>query len=501
MGHLLCWERHERDGSWHAWVSWVQSTGDPVHHRHRIVCVRAGTLRPLEAPSAYKDVPRVSWAAMVSSARGAAAPRARRRKGSRSRRGKDYAGVTISMTVDAGDIAQALTAAWRVFRQAPGDGITGWDTAVATAEIRPLQALTHQAVASSAQSVDARRPYGGAWRPGSGRTGRAGGGRDRAGPGPGQGRGQEMDGLAGLPGLDTVQEQLKGWIAVIRAELGRREAGIAVGRPAWKNLVFTGGPGTGKSRAARAVARIYQELGLLTLGHAMEVAAADLTGTELRETRMLTREAFNRAGGGILMINGAHAWSALPDGGQHVLRCLYQELTSSRDGGRDALAVILAGQAGPLRGLNPSAHRWPPASRQSSTSPATQLHSWAACRDLRHPGTRSRVHARPRCRGQGRHRAFRSRRPPRLRQRPARSPAARSGHREPGPPDHDFRVPTPGLRRAEHVPGPRTYPHTSTSTTSCPQTTNGRAYTCSRPTWRASRDPVAASPRAICAYS
>jgi hypothetical protein len=22
-GHLLAWERHERDGSWWAWVSWI----------------------------------------------------------------------------------------------------------------------------------------------------------------------------------------------------------------------------------------------------------------------------------------------------------------------------------------------------------------------------------------------------------------------------------------------------------------------------------------------
>jgi hypothetical protein len=58
VGHLLCWERHERDGSWHACVSWVQSAGDPVRHRHMIVCVRAGTIRPIEAPSAYQGVPR-----------------------------------------------------------------------------------------------------------------------------------------------------------------------------------------------------------------------------------------------------------------------------------------------------------------------------------------------------------------------------------------------------------------------------------------------------------
>ncbi len=58
VGHLLEWRQHERDGSWHAWVSWIQSTGDPVRHRHKLVEVRAGSVRPVEAPAAYSGVPR-----------------------------------------------------------------------------------------------------------------------------------------------------------------------------------------------------------------------------------------------------------------------------------------------------------------------------------------------------------------------------------------------------------------------------------------------------------
>jgi hypothetical protein len=58
VAHLLCWELRERDGSWSAWVSWVQSTGTPVRHRHKVVTVRAGALSPLEAPDAYLQVPR-----------------------------------------------------------------------------------------------------------------------------------------------------------------------------------------------------------------------------------------------------------------------------------------------------------------------------------------------------------------------------------------------------------------------------------------------------------
>ena len=56
VGHLLAWEMHERDGSWHAWVSWVHETGG--RHVHKVVDVRAGSLQPLEHPDAYSAVPR-----------------------------------------------------------------------------------------------------------------------------------------------------------------------------------------------------------------------------------------------------------------------------------------------------------------------------------------------------------------------------------------------------------------------------------------------------------
>ncbi len=72
-----------------------------------------------------------------------------------------------------------------------------------------------------------------------------------------------------------------------------------------------------------------------------------MAGTTPRETGVLAGETVRRAAGGIVMIPDAHAWCRLPDRGQQVLRRLYQELTEWRED----LAVILAGQAGPLRGL------------------------------------------------------------------------------------------------------------------------------------------------------
>jgi hypothetical protein len=58
IGHPFCWERHERDGTWYAWVSWVQSTSDPVRHRHHMAIVGADGVRRLESPEAYRNVPR-----------------------------------------------------------------------------------------------------------------------------------------------------------------------------------------------------------------------------------------------------------------------------------------------------------------------------------------------------------------------------------------------------------------------------------------------------------
>jgi hypothetical protein len=63
---------------------------------------------------------------------------------SESRRGRDYVRVTVLVTVEAADVAQAMAAVWRVFRKAAGDDIAGWDTPAAAAEIRPTEPLTHR---------------------------------------------------------------------------------------------------------------------------------------------------------------------------------------------------------------------------------------------------------------------------------------------------------------------------------------------------------------------
>jgi AAA lid domain/ATPase family associated with various cellular activities (AAA) len=163
--------------------------------------------------------------------------------------------------------------------------------------------------------------------------------------------GRDLGGLAALPGLEVVAGQLGRWVAVLRAEQARRRSGAVVGRQTWKNLIFTGGSGSGKSRAARAIARIYMNLGILEIGHLDEVAAATLVGATSRETETLLSDAVSKAVGSVLMITGVHAWRDLPDRGEQMLARLYRELTDSRNHRGDQLAVILAGHKDPVVGL------------------------------------------------------------------------------------------------------------------------------------------------------
>lgn len=152
---------------------------------------------------------------------------------------------------------------------------------------------------------------------------------------------RDMGGLANLPGLDTVRDQLAAVIAVIEAERARLDAGIPVTRRRWKNLVFTGGPGTGKSRTAEAIARIYHDLGVVTSRHLTEVSSTELTDLTAEGTAHLVREAISTARGGVLLLTDAHAYADLQPRHQQVLRCIQDGLTQFRDD----LVVILAGEA------------------------------------------------------------------------------------------------------------------------------------------------------------
>ena len=103
--------------------------------------------------------------------------------------------------------------------------------------------------------------------------------------------------------------------------------------------------------------------------------------------------------------------------------------------------MILAGQADPLHGLlraSPALAARFPAVIDFPRYTAGQLAAIFATLAREAGFTLA-----PAAAAKAGHRACPNRRRPRRRQRPARGPANGSGHRAPGPPDHDRCVPTP----------------------------------------------------------
>jgi SpoVK/Ycf46/Vps4 family AAA+-type ATPase len=153
--------------------------------------------------------------------------------------------------------------------------------------------------------------------------------------------------LESCVGLGSVKSEVRLLVAEAEAARMRREAGMPVAsRP--KHIVFSGGAGTGKSKVARILGRIYAELGVLSSGHLVEVDRSDLVGEYVSESGPRVRRAVERAQGGVLAIDDAHN---LMPGESPRNREAIDVLLACVQGHPEDLVVVLCGPEGQMNGL------------------------------------------------------------------------------------------------------------------------------------------------------
>ena len=146
--------------------------------------------------------------------------------------------------------------------------------------------------------------------------------------------------LNSLVGLGKVKRKIDDLVCQIKISNIRRAMGLKV-PDTTNHMVFMGNPGTGKTTVARIIAKIYNQLGLLTSGHMVEVDRGQLVAGYQGQTSLKTKEVLNSALGGVLFIDEAYSLCRNDDDdyGQEAI----DTITKFMEDHRDNIVIIVAG--------------------------------------------------------------------------------------------------------------------------------------------------------------
>ena len=134
--------------------------------------------------------------------------------------------------------------------------------------------------------------------------------------------------LNDLIGLEPVKRHLLQIIATVA--VGKQKTMPTM------HLMLSGNPGVGKTTVARLYARVLKDLKVLKGGHLVEEKLATLSGKYLGQSENITKQAIEKAQGGVLFIDEAHHLCPEFEGGNNhgygkqILDVLLPELENQR---------------------------------------------------------------------------------------------------------------------------------------------------------------------------
>lgn len=147
--------------------------------------------------------------------------------------------------------------------------------------------------------------------------------------------------LNNMIGLDEVKYDVTSLMNLFRVKALREKMGMDM-PPLSKHLVFSGNPGTGKTTVARLLAKIYNQIGVLSKGHLVEVDRSGLVGGYVGQTALKTGDVIKSALGGVLFIDEAYSLTPedrVNDYGSEAIDTIVKAMEDNRGD----LVVIVAG--------------------------------------------------------------------------------------------------------------------------------------------------------------
>ncbi len=160
---------------------------------------------------------------------------------------------------------------------------------------------------------------------------------------PGQSLEEVISDLTAMIGLNEIKKQVFEHAQYLQFLQLRKEKGFTERQDINIHSVFVGNPGTGKTTVAGMMGRLYKNMGLLSKGHVHQVDRVDLVGEYIGQTAPKTKDAIEKARGGVLFIDEAYSLARANDDSKDFGREVIEILVKEMSNGQGDMAVIVAG--------------------------------------------------------------------------------------------------------------------------------------------------------------